>query len=58
MPAYVVFPDRTLIDIAVKKPTDRTAFANVHGVGQAKLDRYADMFLPIVAAHLGQPTGH
>jgi len=58
VPAYVVFPDRTLIDIAMKKPTDKAAFADVHGVGQAKLDRYADMFLPIVAAHLDQPNAH
>lgn len=53
VPAYVVFADRTLIDIAIKKPLDRVAFAAVHGVGQAKLDRYADLFLPIVSEHLG-----
>ena len=53
VPAYVVFPDRTLIDIAVKKPIDKAAFAEIHGVGQAKLDRYADRFLAVVAEHQG-----
>ncbi|MEM7442735.1 MAG: DNA helicase RecQ [Pseudomonadota bacterium] len=51
VPAYVVFPDRTLIDMAIRKPADKISFAEVHGVGQAKLERYADRFLAVVAEH-------
>jgi ATP-dependent DNA helicase RecQ len=40
VPAYVVFHDATLRDIATARPTDVTALAQIGGVGQAKLDRY------------------
>jgi ATP-dependent DNA helicase RecQ len=53
VPAYVIFSDRSLIDMAQRRPTTRTAFAEVHGVGQAKLDRYADAFLAVVREHAG-----
>jgi len=49
VPAYVVFPDRTLIDIAARKPQSLAAFADVHGVGAAKLERYGETFLEVVA---------
>ncbi|GEO15415.1 DNA helicase RecQ [Microvirga aerophila] len=51
VPAYVIFSDRSLIDMAAKRPTTTRAFGEVHGVGQAKLDRYADAFLEVVRAH-------
>ena len=52
VPAYVVFADRTLIDMARLKPTTRDAMAMVHGVGEAKLARYADTFLEVIRKHL------
>jgi ATP-dependent DNA helicase RecQ len=52
VPAYVIFSDRSLIDMAQRRPTTRSAFAEIHGVGQAKLDRYADAFLAV----LREPT--
>jgi ATP-dependent DNA helicase RecQ len=51
VPAYVIFSDRSLIDMAAKRPTSTRAFGEVHGVGQAKLDRYADAFLDVVKQH-------
>ncbi len=51
VPAYVIFSDRSLLDMAANKPTTRTAFASIHGVGQAKLDRYADAFLAVLREH-------
>ncbi len=45
VPAYVIFSDRTLIDMAVKSPRTRRDFAEVHGVGAAKLQEFADLFL-------------
>jgi ATP-dependent DNA helicase RecQ len=53
VPAYVIFSDRSLLDMAANKPTTRTAFGEIHGVGQAKLDRYADAFLTVVREHAG-----
>ena len=49
VPPYVVFPDRTLIAMVRERPTTRAGFADLHGVGTVKLDRYADAFLPVIA---------
>jgi ATP-dependent DNA helicase RecQ len=49
--AYVVFADKTLIDMARKKPTSVAEMATVHGVGDAKLRRYGDIFLEVIRAH-------
>jgi DNA helicase-2/ATP-dependent DNA helicase PcrA len=48
VPAYVVFHDRTLAEIADRKPGDRADLAAISGVGPAKLERYADEVLEIV----------
>lgn len=44
LPAYCVFPDRTLIEIARRRPTDDAAFLAIPGVGPAKLEKYAAAF--------------
>jgi ATP-dependent DNA helicase RecQ len=50
VPAYVIFADRTLIDMAQKRPRDVAALAQVHGVGASKLRDFADLFLAEIAA--------
>jgi DNA helicase II / ATP-dependent DNA helicase PcrA len=50
VPAYVVFHDRTLAEIAERRCKDWADLAAVSGVGPAKLERYADEILAIVAA--------
>jgi DNA helicase-2/ATP-dependent DNA helicase PcrA len=50
VPAYVVFHDRTLAEIAERKCRDWADLAAVSGVGPAKLERYADEILAIVSA--------
>ncbi len=40
VPPYVIFSDRTLEDIAVKKPSDRGDLLNVYGIGEVKAERY------------------
>jgi ATP-dependent DNA helicase UvrD/PcrA len=50
VPAYLVFHDRTLAEIAERKPRDWADLAAVAGVGPTKLERYADEILKIVAA--------
>ena len=49
VPAYVVFSDRTLIDMARRRPGTVDEFADVFGVGAAKLKDFADIFLREVA---------
>ena len=51
MPAYVVFHDRSLQDMARRRPTSRDAFAEVHGIGAAKLAKFAEPFVALIAAH-------
>lgn len=51
-PAFVVFGDRTLLEMANLKPTTSAQLREVYGVGQAKLDRYGDAFLDVVRRHL------
>ena len=50
VPPYVVFHDRTLIEMAQLRPGSRAAFAELPGVGRSKLDKYAESFLAVVAA--------
>ena len=49
--AYVVFADKTLIDMARRKPTTAAEMATVHGVGEAKLRQYGDIFLDVIRQH-------
>ena len=48
-PAYVVFADRTLIEMARARPKTRAELAEVHGVGAAKLARFGETFLAAIA---------
>jgi DNA helicase-2/ATP-dependent DNA helicase PcrA len=50
VPAYVVFHDRTLAEIAEREPHSRHALSSIAGVGPTKLDRYADEVLAVVGA--------
>jgi ATP-dependent DNA helicase UvrD/PcrA len=49
VPAFVVFTDATLEAIAVERPASRVEMARISGVGAAKLDRYAEPVLALVA---------
>ena len=54
--AYVVFADKTLIDMARRKPATATEMSAVHGVGEAKLRQYGDVFLDVIRQHgAGRP---
>ncbi|MFN9357066.1 MAG: HRDC domain-containing protein, partial [Alphaproteobacteria bacterium] len=55
VPAYAIFPDRTLIDMAARKPRTTNEFAEVHGVGAAKLNDFADTFLATIRNHRALP---
>ncbi len=49
--AYVVFPDKTLLDMAKRKPKSLVEMAAVHGVGEAKLRQYGEEFLDVIRSH-------
>ena len=51
VPPYVIFSDRSLIDMAERRPKDESEFAQVHGVGAAKLKDFAAIFLRAIAEH-------
>jgi ATP-dependent DNA helicase RecQ len=51
VPPYVIFHDSTLMAMAAAKPRDIDAFARLPGVGGAKLSRYGQTFLAVIAAH-------
>lgn len=50
VPAYVVFGDISLLDMAQKRPQTEDEFLEVSGVGQAKLERYGEVFLTRIRA--------
>jgi ATP-dependent DNA helicase RecQ len=58
VPAYIVFNDRTLIEMAETRPANLDAMARVGGVGATKLDRYGAAFLEVIngAAEVVHPT--
>jgi DNA helicase-2/ATP-dependent DNA helicase PcrA len=53
VPAYVVFTDATLAELAVRQPADVPDLVAVPGIGQSKLDRYGEDVLAIVR---GEPA--
>ncbi|WP_264878303.1 ATP-dependent DNA helicase RecQ [Vibrio agarivorans] len=52
LPPYVVFSDATLIDMAEILPTSYGEMLAVNGVGERKLDKYADPFLDLIQEHI------
>ena len=51
VPPYVVFHDATLKEFVRLRPSTLNAMLDVHGVGQAKLERYGAAFLTVLQAH-------
>jgi ATP-dependent DNA helicase RecQ len=49
VPPYVIFHDRTLLDIALARPASLPTLARVGGVGEGKLARYGEDVLRVVA---------
>ncbi len=45
VPPYLIFSDRTLVDMCVKKPQNQEQMLQVSGVGEFKLEKYGEAFL-------------
>jgi ATP-dependent DNA helicase RecQ len=48
VPAYVIFSDATLVEIAARRPSSPAALAQVNGIGAKKLERYGEAVLALV----------
>jgi ATP-dependent DNA helicase RecQ len=51
VPAYVVLPDKSLIDMVRRRPATLAEMAQVHGIGDAKLAQYGAEFLEVIRRH-------
>jgi ATP-dependent DNA helicase RecQ len=54
VPAFVILADRSLLDMVHLKPGTRDQMMMVHGVGQAKLEKYGETFLAAIRRHFAQ----
>ncbi len=52
VPAYVIFGDATLRDMARQYPTSKDAMRGVFGIGEKKLEEFGTVFASVVAGHL------
>jgi len=57
VPAYVVFGDATLREMAARKPGTKAELLQVAGVGRTKLERYGEAFLALLRAAAGRRKG-
>ncbi len=51
VPPYVVFPDKTLIEMATSFPQSMESLEKIHGVGKMKLENYGPVFLDEIKAY-------
>lgn len=54
VPPYVIFPDKTLIDLATYFPQSKELFLQMHGVGYTKFDKYGQPFLGRITEYCEQ----
>ena len=47
VPAYIIFSDKTLVEIAEKLPANEEEFLQISGVGEVKLEKYAKKFIQL-----------
>lgn len=58
VPPYVIFADRSLVEMAERRPSSLDDFARITGVGATKLEKYGASFLAVIAGQdPGAPTG-
>jgi ATP-dependent DNA helicase RecQ len=54
VPPFIVFSDRSLVDMATHFPHSEESFSTMVGIGQRKVEKYATHFLPIIQAYCGE----
>ena len=53
LPPYIIFSDKTLVDMCVKAPLSREEMLWVSGVGENKYERYGEAFLRVIMEYTG-----
>ena len=56
-PAYIVLSDRSLHDLATKRPTTLAALGHVYGIGRHKRDNFGEPFLEAIKEYLSRHNG-
>ena len=51
VPAYVIFSDKTIFDLGVKKPSSIEELDNIFGIGKAKKEKYGEMIIQLVTSN-------
>jgi ATP-dependent DNA helicase RecQ len=51
VPPYVIFPDKTLIEMATYYPTSLNGMKKIFGVGSRKLAKYGSIFMQVIAEY-------
>lgn len=52
IPPYIVFNDKTLIDMCAKMPTTKSDMLNVSGVGENKYGKYGEKFIAVIKEYV------
>lgn len=52
VPAFIIFGDRTLRELAQNRPLTPSAFASIYGVGEQKQKAYAETFIKVIEGYL------
>lgn len=53
LPPYIIFSDKTLVDMCVKAPIDKAGMLTVSGIGESKFEKYGERFLQEVLKFTG-----
>jgi ATP-dependent DNA helicase RecQ len=48
VPAYIIFADRTLWELAARMPRNPDELLTIHGFGRVKLEKYGAQFLRVI----------
>lgn len=51
LPPYIIFSDKTLVDMSSKAPRNKSEMLNVMGVGEAKYSKYGDKFIEAICRY-------
>ena len=56
VPPFVIFHDKTLMEMATHRPSNRGEFLQVNGVGELKAEKFGDIFLDAINAVVDRPV--
>ncbi len=56
MPPYIVYPDKSLIQMSDIKPATLSEMKSIHGVGEKKFESYGETFFNIINEYDNEET--